>query len=78
MKIALACKKLHLRFIFGTGFVLFVLRKAIKKYNKEAAGELKSICREIKKLLKDYKQANGPFNILEIEDSKNTRIVIKI
>ena len=38
MKIALDCKKLHLRFIFGTGFVLFVLRKAIKKYNKEAAG----------------------------------------
>ena len=32
----------------------------------------------IKKLLKDYKKANGPFNILEIEDSKNTRIVIKI
>ncbi len=50
MKIALDCKKLHLRFIFGTGFVLFVLRKAIKKYNKEAAGELKSICRQIKKL----------------------------
>ena len=78
MKIALDCKKLHLRFIFGTGFVLFVLRKAIKNYNKEAVAELMQICRQIEKLLIDYEKANGPFNILEIEDSKNTRIVIKI
>lgn len=78
MKIAIDCKRLHLRFLFGNGFVLFVLRKAIKRKDKEAAKEMKPVCRQIKKLLKQYRRANGPFNLIEIEDKGKTRIVIKI
>lgn len=79
MKISIDYKRAHLRFIFGTGFVLFVLRKVIGAKDKEAAQEMKPICKQIKKLLKEYKKANGPFNFVEIEDGKDkTRIVIKV
>ncbi len=78
MKFAFDYKKLHLRFLLGTGFVLFVLRKAVKRKDSQAAEELKPVCRQIKKLLKKYRRENGPFNLIEIEDKEKTRIVIRI
>ena len=77
MKLALDYKRLHLRFFCGTGFVLFILRKKIARDNGEDARKLKSAGKQIKKLLKDYKQKNGAFNLVEIE-SEGTRIVIKV
>lgn len=81
MKLAFDHKKIHLRFIFGTGFILFVLRKVLGKNDREAAQELKPICREIKKLLKEYKKANGSLTLVDIsgtdEDGKS-KICIKL
>lgn len=77
MKLALDYKRLHLRFFCSTGFALFILRKKIARDNGEDARKLKSDGKQIKKLLKDYKQKNGAFNLVEIE-SDGIRITIKV
>lgn len=81
MKIVIDHNRVHLRFLFGTGFVLFVLRKVMGKKDREVAQEMKPICREIKKLLKEYKKANGSLTLVDIsgtdEDGKS-KICIKL
>lgn len=81
MKLAFDHKKIHLRFIFGTGFILFVLRKVLGKKDREAAQELKPICKEIKKLLKCYKRKNGSLTIFDVsgtDDKGETKICLKL
>lgn len=75
MKLAFDYKKLHLRFIFGTGFTLYVMGKKFKKDNPEA--DVKPLIKDIKNSLKAYKRANGALTLVEIESDK-TRIVIKL
>ncbi len=76
MKFAFDYKKLHLRLVFGTGFVLSVLGKKLKRDNPDA--DFKPLLKEIKSRLKSYKRANGALKLLEIESDGNTRIVIKL
>ena len=75
MKFAFDYKKLHLRFIFGTGFALHFIGKKFKKDNPEA--DVKPLLKQIKNSFKSYKRANGALTLVEIESDK-TRIVIKI
>lgn len=77
MKLALDHKKLHLRFIFGTGIILFIVTKIIKRENPETAKTVKSLGRDIRKILKNYKRAYGTLKLVEIE-SADTRICIKL
>ena len=77
MKLSLDYKKLHLRFYCGIGFVLFILKTAIK--NKAAdVGNYKPPVRQIKKCLKDFKHEYGTFTLAEIEDKDGAKIVIKV
>lgn len=78
MKIALDYKKLHLRFVFGVGFVWFILTKIINGKDKAAAQKIKPIGRQIKKLLKDYKRNCGSLSLVEIESKNGTRIAVRI
>lgn len=78
MKFALDYKKLHLRFVFGMGFIMFIVIRAVKRKDPAAAKALKPLCRDIKKLLKEYKRANGAFSLVEIESSDKTHILIKL
>lgn len=75
MKLAFDYKKLHLRFIFGTGFVLHLIGKKFKKDNPEA--DFRPLIKDIKNRLKNYKRANGALTLVEIESEK-THIVIKL
>ena len=75
MKFALDYKKLHLRFVFGTGFALYVMGKRLKKDYPDV--DVKPLIKQIKKSLKSYKRANGALTLVEIE-SKETRILIKL
>lgn len=77
MKFALDRKRLHLRFFFGMGFALFILRKIIERKNPDSAQNVKSIGKQLKRLLKGYKRANGALNLVEIE-SEGTRIIVRI
>ena len=76
MKIALDRKRLHLRFILGTGFVLFLITKGIKKKVPAETVRIKIIGKQVKKFIKDYKRKNGSFNLVEVE-SEGMRIVVK-
>ncbi len=78
MKLIFDHKRLHLRLIVGTGFVLFVIKKVVKRKNPEAAEAVASVGSEIKKLLKNYKRAKGHFNLVEIESHDKTCIIVKI
>ena len=77
MKLAFDHKKLHLRFIFGTGLALSIAGKLLKKECPEA--DFKPLIKEIKNRLKNYKRANGALTLVEIvSQSDNTRITIKL
>lgn len=76
MKIALDYRKLHLRFVCGIGFALFILRKKLKKQHPDDAEKLKAVGKQIKKLVKDYKRKCGAFNFVEIV-SEGARITIR-
>lgn len=77
MKLALDRKKLHLRFVCGTGFALYLITRGMKKDSPDKAEKIKSIAKQAKKLLKDFKRKNGAINLVEVE-SKDTRIRIRI
>ena len=77
MKLAFDHKKLHLRFVFGTGFALYIAGKLLKKQHPEA--DFKPLIKQIKNSLKNYKRANGALTLVEIESqSDKTHIVIKL
>ena len=76
MKLALDHKRLHLRLFFGIGFAVFIIKKIIKK-NNGSSQNLKSVGKEMKRLLKDYKRKKGALNLIEIE-SDGTKILIRL
>lgn len=78
MKLTISDGKLRLRFVLGTGFVLFVVRKAVKSRAGVDGRVLKNLFKEIKKQLKEYKRKNGALTLLEIESGENERIVLKL
>ncbi len=72
MKISIGTGRLRLKFFVGTGFALYIINRKLKK---ESDVELP--VKEIKKLLKRYKCANGSLTLADIE-SKDARILIKL
>lgn len=77
MKLALDYKKLHLRFLLGTGIAVVAIKRVIKNHAGDDASDIKVPGRQIKRLLKDYKRKNGPLTLLEIE-SNGTKIKLKL
>ena len=77
MKLAIDYKKLHLRFFCGTGLALFIFTRRVKRESPGDAEKIKTTARQVKRLLKDYRRKNGPFNLVEIE-SEGTRITIRL
>lgn len=77
MKFSLDSGRLHIRLIVGAGFALFLIKKAIKRYDGGAAKAFGILSKKIKKQLKIYKKIYGRLQLLEIEDKDGVRIGLK-